>query len=83
MNAVSIFAIVVTIILAGMLAASSSGFYQPGSFSGPEPTNEQAAACLSDALRLCDIKVVDRTEIKACLMRHRNQLSPECRSAFR
>jgi hypothetical protein len=63
---------------------NAAGYFRPGTFvDGPEPTNEQVTACISDALKFCDIKVVDRNEIKACLLRHRNQLSAECRGAFR
>lgn len=71
-SAAFIFAVTAAVLLAAMLAARAA-----------EPTTEQISACLADALRLCDIKVIDRDAVKACLLKHRNQLSKECRDAFR
>jgi hypothetical protein len=45
-------------------------------------TPEQRAACEDDAMRLCQQFVPDIDRIKACMARHRAQLSPRCRVYF-
>jgi hypothetical protein len=57
--------------------------FQQEQFVATEPTSAQIAACLADALKFCDIKVVDRNEIKLCLLRHKAQLSKACQEAFK
>jgi hypothetical protein len=65
-------------------AASNAGAtFQQEQFVASEPTSAQIAACLADALKFCDIKVVDRNEIKLCLLRHKAQLSKACQEAFK
>jgi hypothetical protein len=46
-------------------------------------TAEQQQLCTDDAFRLCgaDIPVVDR--VTACMVRHKTELSPGCKSVFR
>jgi hypothetical protein len=66
------------------VAPSNAGAtFQQEQFVASEPTSAQIAACLADALKFCDIKVVDRNEIKLCLLRHKAQLSKACQEAFK
>jgi hypothetical protein len=54
----------------------------PANVHAADPTSEQIAACLSDALKYCRADTVDRAEIRACLVKHKKQLSPSCRGVF-
>jgi hypothetical protein len=46
------------------------------------PTPQQIAACGPDAQRLCAEFIPDGTAVKACLVRHRDQLSQSCKEVF-
>src|SRR5262249_20390466 len=59
--------------LATALASSESRAY----------TAEQQQACMPDAFRLCSSEIPDIDRIKACMVRNRAQLSPQCRAFFR
>jgi hypothetical protein len=43
-------------------------------------TAEQQQACMPDAFRLCSSEIPDIDRIKACMVRNRSQLSPQCRA---
>jgi hypothetical protein len=53
------------------------------SSEGRAYTAEQQQACTPDAFRLCSSEIPDIDRIKACMVRNKAQLSPECRAAFR
>jgi hypothetical protein len=63
--------------------ANAGATFQQEQFVASEPTGAQISACLADELKFCDIKVVDRNEIKMCLLRHKAQLSKACQEAFK
>jgi hypothetical protein len=46
-------------------------------------TQEEEQACTPDAMRLCSSEIPDVDRITACMIRLRDQLSPECRVFFR
>lgn len=48
------------------------------------PTAAQIAACAPDAVRLCPLEAAagDHAGVKACMLRHKAQLSAQCREAF-
>lgn len=71
-NAFFIFAVTAAVILAATLVVGAA-----------EPTTEQIAACLDDAARLCDAKIIDRADVKECLLKHRDRVSKKCREAFK
>lgn len=60
------------LVLAGPIAA----------FADSAPTAAQIAACAPDALRLCADAIPNPAAVKACMLRHRALLSPQCREAF-
>jgi hypothetical protein len=62
--------------------AALLGVALAASAAGAQGTPEQRAACEGDALRLCQEFVPDVERIKACMARHRSQLSPACRVYF-
>lgn len=69
------FATVVTVVLAGMLAASAMGIM---------PSQEQILACERDAGRLCPSYPNNQVDqIRACLETNKKQLSPHCREVFK
>ncbi len=80
------FAVTVAIILAGMLAVDAGAAFRPGQFA-PDPTPAMIAACTQDALRFCADMIpppgASHDAIRACMVRHRAQLSQECRAAFK
>jgi hypothetical protein len=43
-------------------------------------TAQQQQACMPDAFRLCSSEIPDIERVKACMVRNRAQLSPECRA---
>jgi len=45
-------------------------------------TFEQRAACAPDAFRLCASYIPDATNVEACLMQKRSDLSDACRAVF-
>jgi hypothetical protein len=45
-------------------------------------SDQQQQACSPDALRLCGPEIPDVDRITACMVRNREQLSPECRVFF-
>jgi hypothetical protein len=46
-------------------------------------TADQQQACTGDAFRLCGSEIPDVDRVKACMIRNKSQLSPECRAFFR
>jgi len=46
-------------------------------------TAEQQQACMPDAFRLCSSEIPDIERVRACMVRNRSQLSPQCRAFFR
>ena len=46
-------------------------------------TAEQQQACMPDAFRLCSSEIPDIERIRACMVRNKSQLSPQCRAFFR
>jgi hypothetical protein len=46
-------------------------------------TADQQQACMGDAFRLCSSEIPDIDRVKACMIRNRSQLSPECRAYVR
>ena len=46
-------------------------------------TADQQQACMPDAFRLCSSEIPDIERVKACMVRNRAQLSPECRAFVR
>jgi hypothetical protein len=46
-------------------------------------TAEQQQACSPDAFRLCSSEIPDIDRIRACMIRNKSQLSPQCRAFFR
>jgi hypothetical protein len=66
--------------LAATLAAALSLSLLPRASSAY--TVEQQQYCTGDALRLCGSEVPDVDRVTACMIRHKSQLSPECRRVF-
>ena len=46
-------------------------------------TAEQQQACTPDAFRLCSSEIPYIERIRACMIRNKSQLSPQCRAFFR
>lgn len=46
-------------------------------------TQEDAAACTSDAMRLCQQAIPDESRVASCLHQNRRQLSPGCTIVFK
>jgi hypothetical protein len=59
--------------LSALLLATASHAYTP----------EQEQACTPDAFRLCGDAIPDVDRVTACMIRNRDQLSPQCRVFFR
>ena len=59
--------------LAAALASGESHAY----------TAEQQQACTPDAFRLCSSEIPYIERIRACMIRNKSQLSPQCRAFFR
>jgi len=59
--------------LAAVLASGESRAY----------TAEQQQACTPDAFRLCSSEIPDIERVRACMVRNKSQLSPQCRAFFR
>jgi hypothetical protein len=62
------------IVLSLAMSASATGSAQG--------TEEQRAACKSDAFRLCDDYVPDAAAVEQCLRANMRRLSPACRREF-
>jgi hypothetical protein len=45
-------------------------------------TAEQQQFCTGDALRLCGSEIPDIDRVTACMIRHKSQLSPDCKRVF-
>jgi len=45
-------------------------------------TEEARAQCTGDAFKLCSAEIPNVSAVTACMMKHRAQLSPGCRSAM-
>lgn len=45
-------------------------------------TQQDTAACISDAFRLCAASIPDASRVAGCLYSKRRQLSPACAGAF-
>jgi hypothetical protein len=65
-----------TIVALGLLGNTMPGYLRP---AAAEAVRD---ACTHDAFRLCSNMIPDVGRTKACLARHRNSLSPQCRAAF-
>lgn len=65
-----------TIVMLGLLAGAVPGY------SAPANAEMARDACTHDAFRLCSDAIPDVARTRACLVRHRNSLSPLCRAAF-
>jgi hypothetical protein len=67
--------------LGAVLAASLALALPPS--AADAYTFEQQQACSGDAFRLCSSEIPDIGRVKACMVRNKSQLSPECRVYFR
>jgi hypothetical protein len=65
-------ALVLTVAVPFSMAASPSFAY----------TLEAQQMCTGDAFRLCAAEIPDIPKITACMVKHRNDLSPGCRSVM-
>lgn len=45
-------------------------------------SSEAQQMCTGDAMRLCSSEIPDITRIRACMVRHRAQVSPGCRAVM-
>jgi hypothetical protein len=45
-------------------------------------TAEQQELCTPDAFRLCSSEIPDVDRVTACMMQHKSELSPGCKSVF-
>src|SRR5579872_5941249 len=45
-------------------------------------TAEQQQLCTDDAFRLCSSEIPDVDRVTACMVRHKAELSPACKSVF-
>ena len=61
-----------TILAFGMLTTASYAY-----------TQEQQQLCTGDAMRLCSDAIPDVDRVTACMVQHRAELSPGCKSVFR
>ena len=66
------------IALGGLLAGLAPAYFSPALAE----TAEARAACTHDAFRLCSDAMPDVARTKACLVKNRSSLSPQCRSAL-
>jgi hypothetical protein len=64
-----------------MLATALSVSMLPTGASAYTP--EQQQACSADAFRLCGPEIPDVDRVTVCMIRHKAELSPECRVFFR
>jgi hypothetical protein len=46
-------------------------------------TAEQQQLCTDDAFRLCGSDIPDVDRVTACMVKHKSELSPGCKSVFR
>lgn len=46
-------------------------------------TQDEQAACMPDAMKLCDKDIPNSSAVLACLQAHRATLSKECRDVLR
>lgn len=65
-----------TIVVLGLLANAMPGYLR---LAAAETVRD---ACTHDAFRLCSNTIPNVGRTKACLARHRNNLSPQCQVAF-
>lgn len=63
-------------------AAHAEGVFHPKQFVPLQPTAAQIAACAPDAIRLCGDELADHDKVHACMVRHKRQISQDCRDAF-
>jgi hypothetical protein len=68
------------ILVAGLVILGAVTFIRAA--LAVEPTPQQIAACAPDAQRLCASVIPDHVAVRACMIRHRSQLSQACREAF-
>lgn len=47
-----------------------------------EPSAALRSACMSDAMRLCDVFKMSMDQVGACLIAKRSQTSPKCQAAY-
>jgi hypothetical protein len=66
--------VVCTTVLAGVYVATAQA-QQPSR----DLSNEEQAACRSDAIRLCFFKISNAEALKACLRSNKPDLSPSCK----
>jgi hypothetical protein len=45
-------------------------------------TAEQQQLCTDDAFRLCSSEIPDVDRVTACMVKHKTELSPACKSVF-
>ena len=64
------------VMLLAMTATWSTPVFSAG-------TLEQRRACEADAMKFCKDVVPDVPKITACMKRHLDKLSPDCRAQFK
>ena len=68
------------ILVAGLLILGAATFIRAALADSPTPA--QIAACAPDARRLCAPAIPDPAAVRACMIKHKSQLSQACREAF-
>ena len=68
------------ILVAGLVILGAVTFIRAA--LAEQPTPAQIAACAPDARRLCADAIPDQVAVRACMIRHKSQLSQACREAF-
>jgi hypothetical protein len=69
-------------VLGIAIVGSLLGLSATAGFAGPQPTEEQRAACSGDYFRFCFSPSPNANTVVACLKSHKSQLSLSCRALF-
>jgi len=69
-------------IAGGTKALIAAGFMLGMISAAHAYTAEQQQLCTDDAFRLCSSEIPDVDRVTACMVRHKTELSPACKSVF-
>ena len=72
------------LVLMGSAAAPAADDRYPNLPNGQsQGTQDEQAACMPDAMKLCDKDIPNASAVLACLQAHRATISKECRDVLR
>jgi len=64
-----------------VLALAFTGL-STAAFAEFKPSAALRSACMSDAMKLCNVFTMNMDQISQCLVSKRSQTSPECQAAY-